>query len=79
MAIYYVSLVLTAPPNFDEQAIVRLLREAISLAAGVALEVTPTGLLVEADPIVIETLEAALRQALEERGGALNNITFAPR
>jgi hypothetical protein len=79
MPTYHVSLDLRLPPGFDEQTLDRLLRGAISTAACKPLEVTPTGLLVDGDLLAIETLEAALREALEERGGQLNSIAFTPR
>jgi len=56
-----------------------LLRRAISTAACKPLAVTPTSLLVDADPLAIETLEAALREALEARGGHLNSFACTPR
>jgi hypothetical protein len=79
MPTYHVSLDLRLPPGLDDAALDGVLRGAINTAACVALEVTPTALLVEADLPLIETLEAALRETLEERGGQLNSITFTPR
>jgi hypothetical protein len=79
MPIYHVSLDLSLPSGLDEYALDRLLRRAISTAACKPLAVTPTSLLVDADPLAIETLEAALREALEARGGHLNSFACTPR
>jgi hypothetical protein len=78
MATYDVSLDLTFP-NPNDEALDRMLRQAIEAAACVARDVTPTALLIEADLLTVDTLEAALREGLEKRGGKLNRILFARR
>jgi histone H3/H4 len=79
MPIYHVSLDLSLPSGLDEHALDRLMRRAIRTAACKPLEVTPTSLLVDADPLAIETLQAALREALEGLGGHLNTFARTPR
>ena len=79
MATYHVSLDLSVPPELDAQVLDRLVRDAISAAACKPLEVMPRSLLIECDPLGTETLEAALREMLETRGGALNSIAFTQR
>jgi hypothetical protein len=75
MPIYHVSLGLTRPRNWTDAELEELFREAIDGAIGVAIELGPAGMVIEADAGSLELLEVALRTKLEARGGSLERMT----
>ena len=49
----------------------RLIHQAAERAACVPIEVTPAGLVIEAEAVSLRALEEALRELLREHGGEL--------
>ena len=76
MSTYYVSLTISRPPELADAPLIRLLHDAAEQAACVPIEVTPRGLIVEAETTSVEMLEAAMRTALASRGAELTRITI---
>ena len=53
----------------------RLIHQAAERAACVPIEVTPAGLVIEAEAVSLRALEEALRELLREHGGELERVT----
>jgi len=75
MPTYYVSLAVSRPVGLDNEALMRLIHQAAERAACVPIEVTPAGLVIEAEAVSLRALEEALRELLREHGGELERVT----
>ena len=78
MPTYNVSLSLTRPPRFSDAELVELLRQAVKIAMGEAIEVAPAGMVVECEAAALERLETELRSNLEARDGSLGRMIARP-
>jgi hypothetical protein len=78
MPTYNVSLSLTRPPRFSDAELVELLRQAVKIAMGEAIEVAPAGMVVECEAAALDRLEMVLRIKLEARGGSLGRMVARP-
>jgi hypothetical protein len=74
IATYYVVLVITAPPALNQPQLEELLRDAVTIAGCIARDVSPTGLLIEAQETDIPRLKEQLDVALAAAGGKLNSF-----
>ena len=75
MSTYYVSLTVVPAAGIGDEALMRLFRTAARRARCVAIEVTPAGLVVEADAASLPVLEHTLRELIREAGGHVDRIT----
>jgi hypothetical protein len=75
MPTYHVSLSLTPPPSCGDVELIDLLHQAINRAMCEAIEIPPTGMIVEGEAAAVDLLEIELRAALEARGGSLESMT----
>jgi hypothetical protein len=69
MATYYVSVSINRPAGLNDEALIRVFHGAAERAACVPIEVTPAGLVIEADAASLATLEATLREEMQNIGG----------
>ena len=75
MPTYYVSVSVTRPPSLEDLALTVLFLEAAQRAKCIVGEVTAAGMVVEAEPVFRETLEASLGDVLRTHGATLDSIT----
>lgn len=71
---YYVSVSVTRPHLLGDLALTVLFLEAAKRANCIAGDVTPAGMIIEAEPVFRDPLEAALRDLLREQGATLDSI-----
>jgi hypothetical protein len=75
MSTYYVSLTVVFAGGIGDEALIRLFRAAARRARCVAIEITPAGLIVEADAASLPVLEQTLRELIREGGGHVDRMT----
>lgn len=75
MPTYQVSVSVTRPPSLHDLALTVLFLEAAQRVRCIVGEVTAEGMIVEAEPVFREPLEALLRDLLREQGATLDTIT----
>jgi len=75
MPTYYVSVSVTRPASLGDLALTVLFLEAAQRARCIAGDVTAEGMVVEAEPVFREPLEASLRDVLREQRAKLDRIT----
>lgn len=76
MPTYYISLAISRSASLNDEALIRLFREAAVAAGGVPIEVTPAGLVIDGDPASIDALKTSLSDRVREQGGHIDRITF---
>jgi hypothetical protein len=75
MPTYYVSVSISRPAGLDDEALIRVFHGAAERAACVPIEVTPEGLVIEAEAASLATLEGALREEMQRIGGRVERLT----
>jgi hypothetical protein len=75
MATYYISIVVSRSSGLDDEALIRLFREAAERAAYVPIEIAPAGLIVEAEAASLGTLEETLSEEMQKIGGRVERVT----
>jgi hypothetical protein len=77
MSSYYVSVTVTRAADVDDETLMRMFRDAAEHAVCFALEVTPAGMVIEAEPANLTMLEWSLRDLLHNGRGRLESISVA--
>ena len=72
---YFVSVSVNRPAGLDDEALIRLFHGAAERAACVPIEVTPAGLVIEAEATSLGTLEEMLREEMQKIGGRVQRFT----
>jgi len=74
MPTYFVSVTVARSPGITDEALIRLFREAAERSLCIPVEVSPQGLVIEAEPVSLKTFERSLRNMLNEHGARLDRI-----
>ena len=75
MPTYYVSVSIRRPAGLDDEALIRVFHGAAERAACVPIEVTPAGLVIEAETALLATLEETLREEMQNIGGQVERFS----
>ena len=75
MPTYYVSVSISRPAGLDDEALIRVFHGAAERAACVPIEVTPAGLVIEAEAALLATLEKTLREEMQNIGGRVERLS----
>jgi len=75
MPTYHVSVSVTRPASLGDLALTVLFLEAAQRARCIAGDATAEGMVIEAEPVFREPLEASLRDLLREQGATLDSVT----
>ena len=75
MPMFYVFLNLRRGPGLHYQALIRLLHAAAERSVCVPIEVTPLGMVIEAEPRSLQTFEETIHELLRERGSDVERFT----
>jgi hypothetical protein len=75
MPTYFVSLSVSRPADLADEALIRLFHGAAQRAACVPIEVTPAGLVIEAEAAPLGTLEETLCEEVQRIGGRVERFS----
>ena len=75
MPTYCVSVSISRPAGLNDEALIRVFHGAAERAACVPIEVTPAGLVIEAEAASLATLEETLREEMQRIGGRVERLT----
>jgi hypothetical protein len=75
MPTYCVSVSISRPAGLNDEALIRVFHGAAERAACVPIEVTPAGLVIEAEAASLATLEETLREEMQNIGGQVERFS----
>jgi hypothetical protein len=75
MPTYCVSVSISRPAVLNDEALIRVFHGAAERAAYVPIEVTPAGLVIEAEAASLATLEETLREEMQNIGGQVERFS----
>jgi len=73
MPTYHVSLSVNRPAGLTDEALIRVFHGAAERAVCVPIEVTPAGLVIEAEASSLATLEETVREEIQNIGGRVES------